>query len=85
MEKWFFSFKIHASGLFECLWKLALVRLHSKVMLHQGIYPRQNVPTSDTKNQKLVEMLTNQKAMTPTHILYVPMRTIMLETLQLIT
>ena len=47
MEKWIFSFKIHASGLFECLWKLALVRLHSKVMMHQGIYPQQNVPPSD--------------------------------------
>ena len=47
MEKWFFSFKIHASGLFECLWKLALVRLHSKVIMHQGIYPRQNMPPSD--------------------------------------
>ena len=47
MEKWFFSFKIHASGLFECLWKLALVRLHSKVMMHQEIYPQQNVSPSD--------------------------------------
>ena len=50
MEKWFFSPKIHASGLFECLWKLALVRLHSKVMVHQGIYPRQSVPPSNARD-----------------------------------